>query len=101
MSFSTDWSHPNALGAIRAWLQTVVPMGNTNPKKAMETALKSGADSIYFMTDGDWERMTAFFVNSENSSRIPINTIAFTSVAGVPILKKISEDSGGTHKYVP
>ena len=52
---TTNWVRATdsvALGAVKTEMATLVPEGSTNLEAAVDAAIKTGADSIYIITDG-------------------------------------------------
>ncbi len=85
---------------IERWIRRSVAEGETDPTDALKFALARRPDAIYLLTDGDFNPAVTDMLVAANSWRIPIHTIAFLNNVGEPLLKKISEQSGGTYRYV-
>ena len=58
-------------------------------------------DAVYLLSDGKFDSGLAQTVSQLQSfQRIPIHTIGFASRKGEPMLRAISQVSGGTYRYV-
>lgn len=89
------------LTATRRWLKNAACQGGTNPLPALVDALRLEPDAIFLLSDGKFDPDTAVQVElAEPSPRVPIHTIGFASREGEPMLKAISQISGGTYRYV-
>ena len=87
--------------ATRRWLKQAACMGGTHPLPALLDALRLEPDAIFLLSDGQFDPETAMHLDTaEPYVRIPIHTIGFASRAGEPMLKAISEVSGGKYRYV-
>ncbi|HZW10656.1 MAG TPA: hypothetical protein VFF69_12200 [Phycisphaerales bacterium] len=78
--------------------------GATNPSPAfqMAFAMRPPPDSIYFMTDGEFNEEVASEIAALNSEfKVPIHCIAFVSRDSEPLMRRIAAQSGGTYTFVP
>jgi hypothetical protein len=88
------WAH-DAIMKIKA-------DGATEPLPAFKIVfnLRPRPDAIYFMTDGEFDPANIAEIARLNAEfHIPIHCISFISREGEPLLKKITEQSGGTYKH--
>ena len=87
--------------ATRRWLKQAACMGGTHPLPALLDALRLEPDAIFLLSDGQFDPETAMQIDTaEPYVRIPIHTIGFASRQGEPMLKAISEVSGGKYRFV-
>jgi hypothetical protein len=85
---------------IGRWIRSGSAGGSTDPTEALTHALARNPDAMFFLTDGDFNPDIVDMLARANVRRIPIHTIAFLNNVGEPLLKKISEQSGGSYRYV-
>lgn len=84
-----------------AFLNSVVPSGQTNPEPAIERAFAYKPELIYFMTDGDFPPKILDLLGKLNEDRkIKINTLSFVFKPGEELLRKIADEHGGRYKHV-
>lgn len=87
--------------ATRRWLKQAACHGGTHPLPALLDAISFGPDAIFLLSDGKFDPATAPQVDAAEPARpIPIHTIGFASREGEPMLRAISEASGGAYRYV-
>ena len=86
---------------VDAWLRKIECQGGTHPFPALLAALAMKPDAVFLLSDGKFDPTTAQAVSQlESWQRIPIHTIGFASRKGEPMLRAISQVSGGTYRYV-
>jgi uncharacterized protein with von Willebrand factor type A (vWA) domain len=87
--------------AAFAFIDSVVPMGETDPSKAIERAFAVGADVIYLLTDGEFYKGIPALVKRLNpQGKVTVHTIAFLYKTGEEALKEIAAQNGGQYKFV-
>lgn len=87
--------------ATRRWLKQAACHGGTHPLPALLDAISLGPDAIFLLSDGKFDPATAPQVDAAEPARpIPIHTIGFASREGEPMLRAISEATGGSYRYV-
>ncbi|HWB11100.1 MAG TPA: VWA domain-containing protein [Pirellulales bacterium] len=92
---------PANVQSVADWLKTVHCGGETNPAPALTVALAMKPDAVYLLSDGKFDPALAQTVSQfQIFQRIPVHTIGFASRKGEPMLKAISQVSGGTYRYV-
>jgi hypothetical protein len=92
---------PENLSDTRHWLQQAACQGGTNPLPALLDAIDLDPDAIFLLSDGRFDPNTAFQVkDAETVPAIPIHTIGFANAAGEPMLRAISDATGGTYRFV-
>lgn len=95
----------NAIKQFATWLQSVDPNGGTAPRSSFLQvfSLDVRPDVIYFLTDGQFQDITAEEIATLNKSgkRAVINTIQFGDRGGEELLRQIARASGGVYRFVP
>jgi hypothetical protein len=77
--------------------------GDTDPSSAMRLALRLAPDTVFLMTDGEFEpQPTDEVIEALNRDReVTINTIAFHVAGSEEVLRGIAERNGGRYRFVP
>lgn len=86
---------------IAQWVGGFAFSGGTDPSGALAIALALEPDAIYLLSDGEFDPEIADNTSSLNVRRIPIHTLAFMDPVAAPVLGRIAQESGGTHRFVP
>jgi hypothetical protein len=87
--------------AAFAFVDSIIPNGETDPSKALERAFAVGADCIYLLTDGEFADTVPDLVKKLNpKGAVTVHTIGFINKTGEAVLKKIAEQTGGKYKFV-
>jgi hypothetical protein len=98
----------NVRGTVE-WLSQQYPMGNTLPERAMQRALRLEPDAVFLLSDGEIQDDTLGMLRRNNrmllkgdgrQARVIINTIAFHSVIGAPLLEQIAAENGGSFAFI-
>ncbi|MEW6356191.1 MAG: VWA domain-containing protein [Planctomycetota bacterium] len=90
-----------------AFIKETTTYGGTEPSTAMEQAIRSRPDLIYFLTDGEFEASAVedirkYLFETAEGKKIRINTIAFQNRRGEALLRKIAGlGNNGQHRFVP
>jgi len=94
-------AEPASVQLLDSWLKKIQCNGNTNPLPALLAALAMQPDAVYLLSDGKFDPALAEYVSKvQTFQRIPIHTIGFASRKGEPMLRAISQVSGGTYRFV-
>jgi hypothetical protein len=100
-SFGMAAADPASLRLLENWLRKTECNGGTNPMPALIAALAMKPDAVYLLSDGKFDPALAQTVSQlQVFQRIPVHTIGFASRKGEPMLKAISQVSGGTYRHV-
>ncbi|GIW99612.1 MAG: hypothetical protein KatS3mg111_2945 [Pirellulaceae bacterium] len=92
------------------WLQTLEVDVGAPPIKALELAISLEPDAIYLLTDGVTTVDVAGYLREVNrvhdliygeQVKVPIHTIAFYSMDGQALLRRIAQENNGQFVYVP
>jgi uncharacterized protein with von Willebrand factor type A (vWA) domain len=88
------------------FIDGIVAQGETDPSKALEKAFGMGADLIYLLTDGEFDKEIVGLVKRLNpTGKVVVHTICFLYhdpdlEAGTSILKRIAAENGGQYKFI-
>jgi hypothetical protein len=83
------------------FVDSVIPQGETDPSKALERAFACGAELIYLLTDGEFDKAIVDLVRRANvGHKVTVHTIGFLYKSGEAILKQIAEQNSGNYRFV-
>lgn len=114
--FSSDFIQPpgqkgwtrarkSSIKQFITWLKEIDPNGGTAPRSSFLQvfSLEPRPDVIYFLTDGQFQDISAEEVAALNKAgkRAVINTIQFGDRGGEELLRQIAKSSGGVYRFVP
>jgi hypothetical protein len=86
--------------AVR-FIDSVVSQGETDPSKALERAFELQPDTIYILTDGEFDKAIVGLVKRLNAAgKVKVHTIGFLYRTGEQGLKQIADQNGGQYKFV-
>lgn len=94
----------------RRWIETLKVHQGGPPNEALQMAIDREPDAIYLLTDGVTKVDVAGYLRTNNRSRdfisgeqvlTTIHTIAFYSLEGQDLLKRIAMENNGQFIYVP
>ena len=86
---------------ILRWIDKAKARGGTYPLRALQGALEKQPDAVFFLTDGEFDEATVAAVDqADRSPKIPIHAICIESEQGAKLLQTISQQSGGSFRYV-
>lgn len=83
------------------WVKNFTVGSGTDPTLAMQRAISFRPDSIFLLTDGEFDSSITDSIRDQNGGRSQINTISFITRDGERALKKIAEQNGGIYRHVP
>lgn len=93
------------------WVAQVPGIGRTEPLEALLLALKLQPDTIYFLTDGQFNPtvVSAFNHVIEKGrinkkilvKKVTVNGICFGNRNGEKLLRELSESNSGTYTFIP
>ncbi len=84
-----------------AFIDGIVAAGETDPSDALQRAFAVGPDTIFLLTDGEFDRAVVGQVKRANpAGKVTVHTIAFLYQAGVKVLREIAAQNGGNFKFV-
>jgi hypothetical protein len=97
----------DAFSKVADWVNHVRADNGTNPLPALLHALSMRPDAIYFLSDGQFDPATIHILRARNKpskraghGQIPIHTVAFVDYMTIGIMRTISRDSNGEHRFV-
>jgi hypothetical protein len=97
---------------LRTWLGTIQVAPGTDPRLGVLTALKLQPDAIFLLSDGEFNgrRKNLVGLTSNptvekivavgNDRNTPINTVAFADQRNRDRLRRLSEATGGSNRFV-
>jgi hypothetical protein len=84
-----------------AFIDSVIPQGETDPSKALERAFACKPDVICILTDGEFDKAIADLVKRANvDDRVTVHTVGFLYKSGEAMLKKIAQQNNGQYKFI-
>ena len=86
--------------ALRQWVATVRPQGDTHPTLIVRRALRLKPNLMFFLSDGDIPKNTVRVAKADNQGAAVIHTICFQSEDGEELLRKMARENGGEYHYV-
>jgi hypothetical protein len=79
----------------------IVPQGETDPSKAIERAFACQPETIFLLTDGEFDKSIVDLCKRLNEGKkVTIHAIGFLYQTGAEVLKQIANDNGGAYKFV-
>lgn len=83
------------------WIESVPATGGTDPGPAMEYALGLEPDAVWLLSDGEFSPDTAEQIRQWNRrTGAVIHTIAFSSLRGEDVLRRIASENGGRFTFI-
>jgi phage FluMu protein Com len=83
------------------FIDSIIAQGETDPSKALERAFACGAELIYLLTDGEFDKEIVSLVKRSNvGNKVTVHTIGFLYKTGEAVLKDIASQNNGNYKFV-
>jgi hypothetical protein len=92
---------PEAKQHYLEWMSRMRAVGRTDPRRALQLALRLEPDTIYFLSDGSFQHKIARDLRKIRQRRAVIHTFAFGETAGRETLESVAENNGGKYHFVP
>lgn len=88
------------------WIARVPGIGRTEPLEALLIALRLQPDTIYFLTDGQFNSSVVKAFNevarrTHRNKKITVNGICFGNREGETLIRELSENNSGTFTFIP
>lgn len=84
------------------WTATIHADGtDTDPRGALQLALRLQPDVIYFLSDGSFDARINRYVGSIRQDRCVIHTFAFGERRGEQVLQDLADHNGGKYHFIP
>jgi Mg-chelatase subunit ChlD len=99
-SAMTPATTPN-IAKLERWVSGRQAGGGTEPLDALTQAIDMRPDAIYLLTDGQFSAAVVGEIQKRNRNKVVIHTIAFVDPSGEWLLKQISSQNGGLHRFIP
>ena len=102
LTSSTDLlaATPDVRRKAEEWVEQCEAFGDTEPADALRRGLAMQPDVVFFLTDGEIPPESRDVVRNANRDEITVHTTAFQNPGGIPIMKAIAADNGGTFRFV-
>ncbi len=104
------YANSENLEHARRWIESTKVGSGSPPTDALEFAISKEPDAIYLLTDGVTKVDVCAFLRKVNRFddvisgervRVPIHAIAFFSLAGQDLMRRIASENQGQFIYVP
>jgi hypothetical protein len=87
--------------AANEFIDSIVPVGQTDPSEALSRAFQQDPELIYLLTDGDFDKKIIDHIDKLNTAKkVTIHTIGFIYSIGEPILQEIAKRNAGSYRFV-
>ncbi len=86
---------------FNAWLRSIEPEGETDPRGALSQALNFRPDAVFLLSDGEFPAGTAEAIARMNRRKVPIHCVDLAGGAGGNQLRQIAADSQGQYAARP
>ncbi len=83
------------------WMQSIQADGKTDPRSALQLALRLRPDVIHFLTDGNFQPVIARDLLKIRQHEVSIHTYAFGERDAEETLRAVAENNGGEYHFVP
>lgn len=91
---------------LRNWLEKIDPAGSTDPRDAIDLAIRLKPNAIFMLSDGAFNTLSnneysaISIVKNQRGRKIPVNTIAFQDRSASQNLAELATASNGTFRFV-
>jgi hypothetical protein len=120
--FDAEWLVPQLLPAtpgnkrkLKAWLATIDPGGNTDPREALRLGLALEPSAIFLLSDGAFNGRekslnvglftgnpdVSAVVERHNRAQSPIHTFAYEDPDSCEQMAALAEQTKGRYRYIP
>ena len=82
------------------WAQSIDPQGGTDPTQAMLKAISLKPDSIWLLSDGQFDQAVVDTIKNANKKGVQIHTLAFGSNEGETQLRAVAAQNGGKYRFI-
>jgi hypothetical protein len=100
---------------LREWLEAAEVGGGTDPREALFLALSIAPDAVFFLSDGDFNRVNGRrknrlfagdpeaeqLVERVNRTDTPVHTFAYEDPSSKRRMEDIAQLSGGDYRFIP
>lgn len=97
---------PRSKQKFLSWIAKVPGIGSTDPLEALLLALRLQPDTIYFLTDGDFnpavvKTFNQFAQKVQQDRKIVVNGICLGNQAGEKLIRELAEKNSGNYIFIP
>ena len=87
--------------AAYEFIESIKPVGQTDPSDALKQAFAAGADTILLLTDGEFEKKIVPLIDTLNvGKKVTVNTVCFLFTGGEAMLQEIAKKNKGQYTFV-
>jgi len=97
---------PQSKKKYLSWVAKVPGVGTTEPLQALLLALRLQPDTIYFLTDGQFNPIVVRAFNKEaekthRPQKIVVNGICLGNREGEQVIRELTENNSGSYTFIP
>ena len=97
---------PRSKKKYLSWVAKVPGVGTTEPLQALLLALRLQPDTIYFLTDGQFNPIVVRAFNKEvekthRRQKIVVNGICLGNREGEQVIRELTENNSGSYTFIP
>lgn len=96
-----QYATPEAQQHYLRWMAKVPAVGETDPREALQMALRLNPQVIYFLTDGAFEYRVDQELQQFRQRSTQIHTFVLGSREGEAVMKAVAANNRGEFKFVP
>ncbi len=90
---------PENVASAMKWVDSRGASGGTNPSQALRWAFGLKPDTVWLLSDGEFDDQTGILRQLNPNRAVRINTIAFQDPSGAVQLKQIADENGGVYRF--
>ncbi|MDF1744438.1 MAG: VWA domain-containing protein [Gimesia sp.] len=97
---------PRSKKKFLSWIAKVPGVGTTEPFQALMLALRLQPDTIYFLTDGQFDPSVVRAFNkaagkTRQNRKIIVNGICLGNREGEEVIRELTENNSGSYTFIP
>jgi len=101
-----QFATPRSKKKYLSWVAKVPGVGTTEPLQALLLALRLQPDTIYFLTDGQFNPTIVRTFNkavekTSQRQKIVVNGICLGNSEGEPVIRELTENNSGSYTFIP
>ncbi|MFK7778826.1 MAG: hypothetical protein QM501_12030 [Gimesia sp.] len=101
-----QFATPRSKKKYLSWVAKVPGFGTTEPLQALLLALRLQPDTIYFLTDGQFDPIVVRAFNkaakkTPRRHKIVVNGICLGNREGEQVIRELTENNSGTYTFIP
>ena len=94
---------PEDIRMAESWINSRKVKGSTNPLGALTDGFKLQPDTMWLLTDGQFDRedqVLNLLRQLNPKAKVRINTVSMMNPSGEKVLKQIARQYGGSYRFV-